>query len=248
MPGNWTARHGRCVLLRRRSWTMLSERRLRGLCVWLRRGLAPIKAPIAYLPTFPAMRRLLIPLGGLALAAVVVAGLVSAGGGGDDTVHQVPGPGEDAELALAGAPEPLAALHEQGNEILGGGAAAFRDRLRELRGYPVVVNKWASWCGPCRAEFPFFQRQALERGKEVAFVGVNSADNRGDAERFLEEYPVPYPHYEDPDSEIAAVFRGVQAFPSTAFYDKDGELVYLKQGGYATEGKLAEDIERYLGQ
>lgn len=192
------------------------------------------------------MRRVLLPLAAVALVAIVVVGLISAGGADDDPVRRLPTPGEDSELTLAGAPEPLAALHEQGNELLGGGAEAFRERLAELKGYPIVVNKWASWCGPCRAEFPFFQSQALERGKEIAFIGVNSADNRGDAERFLEEFPVPYPHYEDPDSEVAAVFKGVQAFPSTAFYDADGELVYLKQGGYATEAKLAEDIERYL--
>lgn len=192
------------------------------------------------------MRRVLVSLAAVALVVVVVVGLISAGGGDADPVRRLPTPGEDSELALAGAPEPLAALHEQGNELLGGGAEAFRERLAELKGYPIVVNKWASWCGPCRAEFPFFQGQALERGKEIAFIGVNSADNREDAERFLEEFPVPYPHYEDPDSEVAAVFRGVQAFPSTAFYDADGELVYLKQGGYATEAKLAEDIERYL--
>lgn len=192
------------------------------------------------------MRRVLVPLAAVALVAIVVVGLISAGGADDDPVRRLPTPGEDSELTLAGAPEPLAALHEQGNELLGGGAEAFRERLAELKGYPIVVNKWASWCGPCRAEFPFFQSQALERGKEIAFIGVNSADNREDAQRFLEEFPVPYPHYEDPDSEVAAVFKGVQAFPSTAFYDADGELVYLKQGGYATEAKLVEDIERYL--
>lgn len=192
------------------------------------------------------MRRVLVPLAAVALVAIVVVGLISAGGGAEDPVRRLPTPDEDSELALAGAPEPLAALHEQGNELLGGGAEAFRERLAELKDYPIVVNKWASWCGPCRAEFPFFQSQALERGKEIAFIGVNSADNREDAERFLEEFPVPYPHYEDPDSEVAAVFKGVQAFPSTAFYDADGELVYLKQGGYATEAKLVEDIERYL--
>lgn len=190
------------------------------------------------------MRRGLTALAAVALVAVVAIGLASAGGGADEPEPRL-STGPDAELALAGAPEPLAALHEQANELLGGEADAFRDRLRELRGYPVVVNKWASWCGPCRAEFPFFQGQALERGKEIAFIGVNSVDNEQDARRFLDQFPVPYPHYEDPDSEVAAVFKGVQAFPSTAFYDSEGELAYLKQGGYASEEKLVEDIERY---
>jgi thiol-disulfide isomerase/thioredoxin len=191
------------------------------------------------------MRRILVPLGAVALAAVVIVGLRSADGGADDPVRRLPGPGEESELALAGAPEPLAALHEQANELLGGGADAFRERLRELKGYPVVVNKWASWCGPCRREFPLFQVQALDRGKEIAFIGVNSADNRSDAERFIEEFPVSYPHYEDPDSEIAAVFKGGGPFPITAFYDAEGELAHVKYGEYRSEDDLVEDIERY---
>ena len=121
------------------------------------------------------------------------------------------------ERALKGAPPPLAALHRQANELLGGGADAFRERLGELKGYPVVVNKWASWCPPCRSEFPHFQRQAIERGREVAFLGVNSNDNADDARDFLADFPVPYPSYEDPDLAVASVFKGQLAFPTTAF-------------------------------
>jgi thiol-disulfide isomerase/thioredoxin len=147
--------------------------------------------------------------------------------------------------ALAGSPAPLARLHRQGGRLLDGGAGAFNARIRALRGYPVVVNKWASWCAPCRAEFPFFQREALRRGKRVAFLGVDLNDNDGDARRFLREFPVPYPSYKDPKLGVAAVFHGVQAFPTTAFYDRGGRLAFVHQGAYATQGKLAEDIERY---
>ena len=146
---------------------------------------------------------------------------------------------------LAGAPAPLAAVHEQSNELLGGGAKGFERRIRALRGYPVVVNKWASWCGPCRFEFPFFQQQAGKRAKSVAFLGVNSDDNDDNAKEFLGKFPVPFPSYTDPSLEVAAVFNGVQAFPTTAFYDRKGDLAYVHQGGYATEAKLAADIDRY---
>ena len=147
-----------------------------------------------------------------------------------------------ARKALAGAPAPLAALHAQSNELLDGGPKAFERRLAELKGHPVVVNKWASWCDPCRRELPHFQRLALEHGKRIAFLGVDSNDN---AREFLEEFPVSYPSYKDPDLKVSAVFNGVVGFPTTAFYDSEGELAYVKQGVYLEEKDLAEDIERY---
>jgi cytochrome c biogenesis protein CcmG, thiol:disulfide interchange protein DsbE len=128
--------------------------------------------------------------------------------------------------------------------FLPGGRDAFEARV-EGAGKPVVVNKWASWCGPCRLEFPFFRSQAEKRKGEVVFIGVNSNDNRGDAEGFLDEEPVPFKHFEDPRLEIAASFNAVQAFPATAYYDRKGELAYVHQGGYSDEEGLAKDIERY---
>jgi cytochrome c biogenesis protein CcmG, thiol:disulfide interchange protein DsbE len=174
------------------------------------------------------------------LPALACAALLGACGSDDPESA-----GKPSQAALRGAPAPLAELHEQGGELLDGGADAFERRLARLEGFPVVVNKWASWCPPCRAEFPFFQRQATKRAKEVAFIGVDSDDNDADAREFLEEFPVPYPSYKDPDLSVAAVFNGVQAFPTTAFYDSESELAFVHQGGYATEQKLAEDIERY---
>jgi cytochrome c biogenesis protein CcmG/thiol:disulfide interchange protein DsbE len=177
------------------------------------------------------------------LVAIAVCACVALGACGSDDEPQSAAVKPSA--SLEGAPAPLAQLHSQANELLDGGADAFEKRLQRLRGYPVVVNKWASWCGPCRFEFPFFQKQATKRAKAVAFVGVDSNDNDGDAKDFLADYPVPFPSYKDPSLEIAAVFNAVQAFPSTAFYDSKGELAYVHQGGYATEAKLAADIERY---
>jgi cytochrome c biogenesis protein CcmG, thiol:disulfide interchange protein DsbE len=110
---------------------------------------------------------------------------------------------------------------------------------------PVVVNKWASWCGPCRHEFPFFESQARKRKGQIVFVGVNSEDNRADALEFLADNPVPYKHFEDPNQEIAAEFNGVQGFPVTAYYGADGEREFVHIGGYASEADLAEDIDRY---
>jgi cytochrome c biogenesis protein CcmG, thiol:disulfide interchange protein DsbE len=177
------------------------------------------------------------------LAAVLCAiGLAACGDdGGDGTGSATP----DYERALAGAPPALARLYEQPNKLLSGGVDAFERRLAELRGHPVVVNKWASWCGPCRAEFPFLQQAAARYGKRIAFLGVDSDDSEDAAEQFLSEFPVPYPSFFDPDQEIAASFNARLGFPSTAFYSPAGEVVFLRQGGYASQEDLFADIRRY---
>ncbi|KKL60708.1 hypothetical protein LCGC14_2202600 [marine sediment metagenome] len=150
-----------------------------------------------------------------------------------------------AKAELKGAPAPLKSIRSQANEILDGGTSAFKRRIDQLDGYPIVVNKWASWCGPCRFEFPFFQKQARKHGAEIAFLGDNSEDARDDAEEFLAKFPVPYPSYFDPDGEISALYRGDRVFPTTAFYNSMGKLVFTKQGGYPSEQALVKDIRRH---
>lgn len=167
-----------------------------------------------------------------------------AGCGSEDPPSEAQPP-EVQKQKLKGAPPPLAELHDQANELLDGGAEAFKARLDKLKGYPVVVNKWASWCPPCRAEFPYFQKHSIRLGKKVAFIGVDSNDNDGDAAEFLADYPVSYPSYKDPQLKVAEVFKGQIAFPTTAFYNSKGELAYVKQGGYLKEEDLVEDLERY---
>ena len=153
-----------------------------------------------------------------------------------------------AERAYADAPAPIRSLYGDRNKLLGGGADAFRRRIAELRGYPVVVNKWASWCGPCRREFPVFQKAATQEAKRVAFVGVNSTDNDDDARAFLQEFPLPFPSYKDPDLKVAGVFNGVGAFPTTAFYDRRGKVAYVHQGPYDSVESLLSDVNKYAGE
>lgn len=139
----------------------------------------------------------------------------------------------------------VANARAEAGALLDGGRPAFRARLEALRGTPIVVNQWASWCGPCRFEFPFFQRLAKRYVGRVAFVGVDSQDSRSGAREFLARFPVPYPQFYDKDASIARLFRGGRAWPTTAFYDADGTLVFTHAGAYANEAKLDEDIRRY---
>ena len=178
----------------------------------------------------------------LALALVAIA-LAAAGCGSSSDGEG--GSHPDYDKALAGAPPPLAALYDEANRLLPGGVDAYEKRIAALRGYPVVVNVWASWCGPCRFEFPAFQRAAARYGKRVAFLAIDSQDSDDAARTFLREEPVPYPSYTDPDEEITASIGADLGLPDTAFYDRRGELVYLKQGPYSDEAELLADIERY---
>jgi cytochrome c biogenesis protein CcmG, thiol:disulfide interchange protein DsbE len=169
-------------------------------------------------------------------AALVAAVLALAAGGCG---------GDEAPPPPRGTIDNPADLGRLESKIVGGGKQAFQEQLKALRGYPVVVNKWASWCGPCRYEFPFFARLARRHARTIGFLGVDSRDSKNAAERFLEEFPVPYPSFFDPKGKVATVFRGDRAFPTTAFYDRSGKLVFTKQGGYASEAAVAEDIAQY---
>lgn len=181
---------------------------------------------------------------GIALAAVALVALFGAGCGnssGGDYGGQRP----DYERALAGSPAPLAALHAQAGKLIGGGTDAYEKRIAALKGYPIVANVWASWCGPCRFEFPVLQKLSARYGKRVAFVGINSQDSNAAASTFLEEAPVPYPSYTDPDGKTAESLGASLGLPDTAFYDSAGKLVYLKQGPYAHDSELEADVRRY---
>jgi cytochrome c biogenesis protein CcmG/thiol:disulfide interchange protein DsbE len=178
----------------------------------------------------------------LAVAALGWAGCGSSAGGENS------GPPPDYAKALSGSPPPLAALHEQENDLLPGGTDAYERRIAALRGYPVVANVWASWCGPCRTEFPTLQKLAARYGKQVAFLGVNYEDSEDAAETFLDEEPVPYPSFSDPDKHISESLGLHGGVPDTAFYDRSGKLLYVKIGQYRDESELEADVRHYALQ
>lgn len=174
---------------------------------------------------------------GLAFLALLGAG--GCGASGEGGAHP------DYASALAGSSPPLAALHGQANQLLRGGTEAYERRIRALRGYPVVVNVWASWCGPCRFEFPMFQKLSARYGKRVAFLGINSEDDEDAARTFLEEDPVPYPSYSDPDKDVAESLGISGGYPDTAYYDRNGDLCFVKLGQYAGQSDVEADVRTY---
>jgi thiol-disulfide isomerase/thioredoxin len=192
------------------------------------------------------MRRATVLLAAVAVAAFLVIGITQA-------KHDQPKPENaarfdlaQAQRRLAAAPAPLDGLYAQANQLLGGGREAFDKRLAELKGHPVVINKWASWCVPCRAEFPMFENVAAKRGTKVAFVGVNGTDKRPAALKFLSQRPLPYPSYEDPHESIARSIEAPANYPITVFVDRRGRTAFIHPGSFRSEAELNADIDRYL--
>jgi cytochrome c biogenesis protein CcmG, thiol:disulfide interchange protein DsbE len=180
-----------------------------------------------------------------ALALGAAALLIAGCGGSGSSTNAAPSASTVA-AAFKGSPPVLASLHSQANQLLGGGTKAFDARLGELRGhYPVVVNKWASWCDPCQSEFPVFQKVSVAFGKQVAFVGVDGKDQNGAASSFLKKFPVTYPSYTDPNEDIARSIQASTYYPQTIFYDRQGKSLFVHAGPYLSVADLEKDIRFY---
>jgi cytochrome c biogenesis protein CcmG/thiol:disulfide interchange protein DsbE len=96
--------------------------------------------------------------------------------------------------------------------------------LADLRGKPVFVNFWASWCGPCLDEAPILKRAWDEYGDEVQFVGIDIRDARSDALEFVDAHHLGYPHLWDEGLKIYESY-GLSGQPESFFIDQDGIVV-----------------------
>ena len=114
--------------------------------------------------------------------------------------------------------------------------------LTGLRGKPVVVNFWASWCVPCRQKMPAFERVWEAMRGRVAFLGVNHEDARGAALKLLRQTGVRYPVASDPAGKTAAAY-GLFGMPTTLFVAADGHLL-ARHTGQMSERDLRAAIDR----
>jgi peroxiredoxin len=119
--------------------------------------------------------------------------------------------------------------------------------LAQLKGKVVMLNFWASWCGPCRQEMPLLE-QMHKRYSSLGFtlVGVNVDANSRDAEEWLSKTPVSFPVLFDRESKVSKLYD-VSAMPSTVFIDRQGNVRYLHRGYKAgDEGEYLNQIRALL--
>ena len=187
--------------------------------------------------------------GTLAMAlAVVTFILVACGGGAGDSIQKLPSVANGAEEPMA---KDLAPNFDftlfQGEAKLGGTDL----NLRQLQDKPVILNFWAAFCPPCRAELPDLQVFYNEFGDRVWLVGIDVGQFTGlgslqDAKDLLEELQITYPAGFTDDGSVISKYK-VFSMPTTIFIDADGEI-FKKWGGALTAGVLREQTNAMLGQ
>lgn len=137
-------------------------------------------------------------------------------------------------LARGAPPKRLRSLLERA-------AADGRIALRELRGTPVVLNFWASWCDPCRQEAPVLERGWRGAGRDgVLFLGLDMQDLTDDAREFLAEFRITYPNVRDPGKEVAGRY-GATGLPETYFIGARGQVAAHVIGALTPE-QLREGV------
>ena len=115
-------------------------------------------------------------------------------------------------------------------------------RLADLRGHPVVVNFWATWCGPCRLEMPLLQKYADRYPQDLRILAVNDGEAADNIQKFVDELGLRFEILQDPTEKATNLYR-VGAFPSTFFLDADGNIRFRHIG------TLNEDqLVGYLGK
>lgn len=178
----------------------------------------------------------------IAIGALLVLALATRTETPDVREPNVAATGVGPSAGQAGTPAQLRANRRERNALID---VSLATRLAALKGVPVVVNQWASWCPPCRAEFPFFAEMAERYRSEVAFLGLSSRDERGAAEAFLKEHAVGYPSVFDEDAEQARSIGAGTSWPTTVFFDAEGNAVFIRRGGYTDASALEADIREH---
>jgi thiol-disulfide isomerase/thioredoxin len=107
-------------------------------------------------------------------------------------------------------------------------------QLADLRGKTVLVNAFASWCGPCLVETPHLVEVAIESGEDVVVIGLNQRESPGAVESYQRDFQVPYPLVLNQDGRLTEIYRPI-GLPTSWFIDPDGVIRYVHSGPMTTE-------------
>jgi cytochrome c biogenesis protein CcmG, thiol:disulfide interchange protein DsbE len=149
----------------------------------------------------------------------------------------------DARQALVGSPAALASLHRQAGTLITAGQM-LGNRLGQLRGHPVVINAWASSCGPCQAEFSLFATASARYGRRVAFIGADTNDSAGSARSFLAHHPISYPSYPTTSAALTP-WANIEGLPTTIYLSASGKVLNVHTGEYDSLAALENDVQHY---
>lgn len=112
-----------------------------------------------------------------------------------------------------------------------------------LKGSPVVINFWASWCLPCREEAPLLERAwRAHRDDGLMVIGVNARDSAADARSFVREFDITYPVVVDEDLELMHQMSDIEGWPQTFFVERDGDLSRVPARGNLGRDGATVDI------
>ncbi|MCD4685951.1 MAG: TlpA family protein disulfide reductase [Anaerolineae bacterium] len=118
--------------------------------------------------------------------------------------------------------------------------------LADYRGQVVVLNLWATWCGPCRAEMPALERiHARYADEGVVILGLNQGATEAEVRAFAEEHDLTFPLALDPAEQIGRVYE-LEAFPTTFFIDRDGVIRDVVYGGPMAEALVERNVRDLL--
>jgi cytochrome c biogenesis protein CcmG/thiol:disulfide interchange protein DsbE len=123
-------------------------------------------------------------------------------------------------------------------------------RLADLRGRAVIINLWASWCPPCRAEMPALQRVSQDfppNDMQILAVNLTSQDSREEAAQFAQENSLTFPILLDETGEVGALYQ-TSALPTTFFISADGTIREMIVGGPISEALLRAQVNQLMGE